>query len=417
MKIRILSCVLLLLCCALPAAAQGPSRVALKGTAYLVSDNSKLWALEVGGKLVTGQEYINFATPDGKFFVATLPNGKKGICNAAGKFIYPCEYAQASVTGGTIVLRREKTSKPQFFSTANPTVAVQPKKMTIAQIEDQMEADAPRGTYFNSKRIYQREAIALALEMSDKLGLIGSYEIRDNDYGKQELVVDGKVYHTAINFFNATSIDSYAERNNCWYFIVKDRINGYDRYGLYCLQKKLDEQQIKVSGELVIPYDYDFITLKSRYKVRCVKPNFGGETTFTLGKATPESPLKVHNLDKSIRFEGDYVTLRIKSVERHELYTELKMAYNVRVSSSLFSGEPGTDNAFRLRIGDKVYQMLSCEGLFYERTQINSGESGDFSLRFEPIPEDAGEFLLMSYAKHEGWLIKLDAPKRSRLPF
>lgn len=414
MKLRFLGCVLLLVVCSATASAQGPSRVSLKGTAYLVSDNSKLWALEVGGKTVTGQEYIDISTPDGKFFVATLPNGKKGICNAAGKFIYPCEYAQASITASTIMLQRDKTSKPQFFSTANPTVAVQPKKMTIAQLEDKMEAESPKGTYFNPTRIDQRKAIVQARELSDKIGLTGSYEIRDNDYGKQELVVDGKVYHTAKTFVNATSADSYAELDNCWYFIVSDRINGYERYGVYGLQKKLEDEVLKVSGKMVIPYDYGFIKPKSRYQIHCDKPNFGGSTSFTLGEATPESPLKVHNLDKSIQLYGGAVTLRIKSVERHALYTELKM--KVPQASNLYAGEPGQEEAFRLRIGDKVYQMLSCEGLFYFRGGA-ANQSEDVSIRFEPIPEDAGEFVLMNGSKHEGWLVKLDVPKRSRLPF
>lgn len=54
------------------------NRVALKGSAVMVSDNATDWGLEVGGKLAVAKNYTHFKTSNGKFFAVEAKDGKMG---------------------------------------------------------------------------------------------------------------------------------------------------------------------------------------------------------------------------------------------------------------------------------------------------------------------------------------------------
>jgi Ca2+-dependent lipid-binding protein len=96
-------------------------RIALKGNACMVG-NEKSLGLEVNGKLVVAKNYVNFQT-DGKgtHFAVEAKDGKYGVCDSKGTFIYKCTYYKAQITGDLIRLQTTANSEPKFYRTATPT--------------------------------------------------------------------------------------------------------------------------------------------------------------------------------------------------------------------------------------------------------------------------------------------------------
>lgn len=383
----------------------GQSRIALKGSnsPYMVSDNNRTWGLEIGGNLVVNKVYSNFETSDGNYFSVTATNGLQGICDASGNFIYPCEYLDASIVSGTIVLQKSADAEPKFYSTKSPTQEVQAKQMTVGQLRDEIAARAKPGTYFDPERMTQKKAARVSKELSTQTGAMGSYMIRDTPGGRQELIVDGQVLFTANTFDNITTPDSWQERGHTWYFIVNDKPKGRSAYGVFCIWKYIRNDSLKVGSKMLLPYEYDFIAQHSRNRVRCSLFNFGGTKYYTLGNATPPSPNKVYKIDKTIEIPRMGGAIKLESVAIHDNYVELQMEYFQNINrGDIYFGAPGEKGAYKIVIGDQVFPLISAEGIIYSneygfdnRTQVTSGNSLRFDMRFKKLPEGIVKFDLI----------------------
>jgi hypothetical protein len=99
-----------------------------------------------------------------------------------------------------------------------------------------------------------------------------AFSFKTNDKGRQELYVDGKKLFEAKEFELISTYD-YWKRTTCWIFIVKDRIQGRDAYGLYGLSIYTDKNTGKkaIEAGLDIPIEYSYMAPVSNgeYAVKC----------------------------------------------------------------------------------------------------------------------------------------------------
>lgn len=234
------------------------SRVSIVGNAVMVSKDNASWALEVGGKVVTGYNYAHFKSTDGVYFAVEAKNGKWGICDNTGAFLFNCTYAKTSVSGATAVLYETADGAPKFYDCAA-------KKYVEAQ---QVGADFfDKNREFDPTRMTQTKASEQAKMLSAQVTPDGRFEIRQKGI-RQELVAHGKVILEAQEFKIITDAKNW-EKTGCWGFIVKDK----GLYGTYILEAYEENGKLNLSGEQLIPYEYTFIKLHEDNNsiVRCTK--------------------------------------------------------------------------------------------------------------------------------------------------
>lgn len=289
---------LIILCLLLsPAMLWGQSRVAVQGTngIYMISDDYKFWGLEVNGSLVVDKKYLDFKSNDGKLFVVTALGGKKGVCDATGKFHYPCEYDQASVTKGTIMVKNNDDAKPTFYSTEAPQQKKYAKELTKADIEAEIERNSPPGTYLNINDIIIRNAMEKAAEVS-LINPFGAHNFRVDKFGRMELMVNGKSYFVAEQFkllYDEPDIYENSENGNTglvWYYTVFNSFGGgmSGTYGVVILDIYNDKASGKTMVGCVqtIPYRptqtrwYSYISVYHNSILKCTT-NSGAPVYFT----------------------------------------------------------------------------------------------------------------------------------------
>lgn len=235
------------------------SRVSIVGNAVMVSKDNASWALEVGGKVVTGYDYAHFKSTDGVYFAVEAKNGKWGICDNTGAFLFQCTYAKTTVSGATAVLYETADGTPKFYDCAA-------KKYVEAE---QVSADFfDKDREFDPTRMTQAKASEQAKMLSAQVAPHGKFEIRQKaNSNRQELVVDGKVVWECQEFRILSSAEDF-NRTTCWAFIVKDK--GY--YGTFVVSLYLKDGKKQLESQQFIPYEYTFIKQDEQPGiVRCTK--------------------------------------------------------------------------------------------------------------------------------------------------
>lgn len=242
------------------------SKVALGGSAYKVSDNNNTWGLRVNDQLVVKKDYRDFSTDkNAQFFAVEAMDGKMGVCDAKGNFVYRCEYEKTAISGGMILIYTN--GKPKFYNQSAPTVAVEAKQTSITSIEDEIAAKDP-GNSFNPTQIKQKKAVEKAKEVSAQAPE-GAFSFRTNNRGKQELIIDSKVVYTAETFFLLSDVAFYNE-TGCWLFIISDRSGGVrENYGVLAIAAYMDNGKKVVDDMLTIPLEYSFISPHQKASVEC----------------------------------------------------------------------------------------------------------------------------------------------------
>ncbi|GHV09470.1 hypothetical protein FACS1894162_0050 [Bacteroidia bacterium] len=222
-------------------------RVSLKGNAYMVGNENAL-GLEVNGKLVVTKNYRDFKTDDdGKYFAVEAKDGKYGVCDSKGTFIYKCVYYKTWVTGGTIRVQETASSTPKFYNTSAPTVEVKVTALDPLTFSPEIK---------KAHEIAERQAAAVKAQDA-----FASFEFKTNSKGRQELYVDGKKLYEAKTFNLISTYDFY-KKTTCWVFIVTDKVSGYgkDAYGLYVLSIYNDNGKKGIETGLNIPYEYSYMS-------------------------------------------------------------------------------------------------------------------------------------------------------------
>lgn len=406
----------------LPFTSKGQTKIVVRdsGNAFIVSDDNKLWGLEVAGKLVLEKKYTEIRSYEaGACYVVTAQNKKKGLCDASGKFIYPIEYYQITVYGQNVFLTASADAKPKIYSLANPKVEIHAQQMSMAQMVDQSAANKPKD-YFDPLRTKQKRAIKLSQNLSDSLGTIGSYEIRDkftgqtgNNYGEpfQELVVNGKVVFTATTFNNIVNIEEWERLGHCWYFIVSDRIQGRESYGLLSVRKSAGGSDAEV--KLLIPLEYSFLARvenpEEDYCVSCTSHSgvrkllnfWGGAPGTRTEPVTASANTKTYEVNLESKVQKGWV---LKSVTLGQTYTELAMEYTeYSRNNQIYLARPGTPQVYNISIGGKLYPMQSSKGIGYNPpTPVNVGQTLKFTMTFPKLPEGTIKFDLIE-GESGGW--------------
>jgi len=246
---------------------QNQVRVPKGPNAYMVGDQNGV-GLEVNGKLVVAKTYKDFQTDDkGTHFAVETKDGKYGVCDSKGVFIYKCTYYKAQITGGTIRLQTTASSEPKFYNTASPTTEV-----TVTKVDPNAFAPDIQENH--------RAAIAKAKEMS-ALDPFAAFEFKTNSRGWLELYVDGKKLFEARKWYLISSYDFY-KKHKCFIFIVTDKVSGRgkDAYGLYGFGVKTVNGKKEVETSLILSYDYSHITPHPSGSPAVVCTTFSGATKY-----------------------------------------------------------------------------------------------------------------------------------------
>lgn len=232
----------------------GQTRVALKGSAYMVSDNSgNKYGLEVNGKLVVPKEYANFSTPDGKTFAVETLGGKFKVCADDGEFLFKGEFFKVSINGGIVGTWETENSTPKFYD-AETLVEKEVTQVSGNYFAEQAEAN---GAYNPTLRA-QRAAVEKAAELSAQAPSYAKFEIRTNERGKQDLIVDNKIIVSGKTFVVLSDMKQWGEAP-AWFFIVEDVVDGYKSHGVYVLCPYMKDGKKYLDHQYTIPLEYSHI--------------------------------------------------------------------------------------------------------------------------------------------------------------
>ena len=247
---RLLSIIMMMSAMFLTTSLLSQTRVALQGTAYMVSDDNSRVGLEVDGKLVVPKSYAQFSTTNGKTFIVETIGGKFKICKADGQFAFGGkEFYKASMTADIISIYETADSQPKFYDAAT----LSEKEVTAV---DANFFARERGGY-NPTLNQQDRATAEAKELSSQAGY-GGFEIKTNERGRQELIADGKIVVSARTFEIISTLDQW-KQSTCWFFILSDRVDGREVYGVYVLSVYMKDGKKYVEHQYTVPLEYSFI--------------------------------------------------------------------------------------------------------------------------------------------------------------
>lgn len=248
------------------------SRVAMKGDAYLLSDGKHV-ALEVAGKVVIGfdTEFTEIITSTGNYFAARYKEDdsdwyiydRNGEEVELGGGSYGWSFDKVSMVAGTIIV--EEKGKTYYFSENDLSTAIKPQ----AAGHDFFEKEIEKKGGFSPKLAGQRADVEAMEKALSEVDPIGWFELRTNDKGSLDLVVDGKVLFTS-NSFRLLSDAAEYNKSGCWFFRIS-RGNNYPRYGVYCIAMFMEDGKKVVQNEMMIPYEYTFIAHDGGNVVRCTK--------------------------------------------------------------------------------------------------------------------------------------------------
>jgi hypothetical protein len=189
------------------------SRVSVAGNANMVSKDDNTWVLEVNSKVVTGYDYSHFQSTDGVYFAVEDKNGKWGVCDNAGTFLFKCELAKTYVNGSTAML---------YSSTEAPQDLRLYKTKAYVKAEEAGADFFDKGRDFNPEKMTRDKSIEASKALSAQVAAHGKFEIRMKaNSNRQELVVDGKVIWECQEFRIFSDVE-YFNKTSCWVFIVKN---------------------------------------------------------------------------------------------------------------------------------------------------------------------------------------------------
>jgi hypothetical protein len=227
-------------------AASAQSRSTIYGDANMVSKDNNSWALEVNGKVVTGYDYSHFQSTDGVYFAVEDKNGKWGVCDQAGTFLFKCELAKTYVNGSTAMLYSSTEAPPKIYDC---------KTKAYVKAEEAGADFFDKGRDFNPEKMTRDKSIEASKALSAQVAVHGKFEIRMKaNSSRQELVVDGKVIWECQEFRILSTADDF-NRTTCWAFIVKN--NG--KYGTFVISLYMKDGKKQLESQQFIPYEYSFI--------------------------------------------------------------------------------------------------------------------------------------------------------------
>ena len=243
------------------------ARVALKGNACAVQ-GEKYVMLEIDGKTVVTEKdgCRNFKTSTGNYFVAEFLNGMFRLYDRSGKIV-PLGgvylFHKLSSVDGTVVAQISEETAPKYYSENDLSVEIKAQALEANHFEKEIE----RKGGFSPKLAGQRadvEAMKKALVEVDR---IGWFDLKNNDKGSLDLVVDGKVLFTATSFSLLSDAAEY-KKSNCWFFRIT-RGSHYPRYGVYAISMFMKDGKKVVENAMLIPYEYTFISHDGGNVVKC----------------------------------------------------------------------------------------------------------------------------------------------------
>lgn len=224
------------------------SHVTIYGNTNMVSNDNKFWALKVNDKVVTDYNYLHFASTDGVYFAVEDKNGKWGVCNNTGTFLFQCQFAKVSVSGATATLYENANDTPKFYDCKTKTY-VQAKR-----VDDNFFADEYK---FKEKKARWDHTVEKSKELSASLSPEFRFEVRNNDdYTRQEIIVDGKVRSSWDEIYGIESRAAQDGKTGWWLFRVKE--NG--KMGAYLIQVYENDGKLVTFRGLTIPCIYKSIT-------------------------------------------------------------------------------------------------------------------------------------------------------------
>ncbi|MDR0559624.1 MAG: hypothetical protein LBG92_05605 [Prevotellaceae bacterium] len=227
---------------------QNEVRIALKGNAYAVGTQDKA-GLEVDGKLVVAKQYKSFQTDgNGILFAVEANDGKYGVVDRNGTWIYKPTYYKAQITGDMIRLQATANSEPKFYKVTSPTTEVKVTALDPNTFNPEIKENF---------RLNSEKAKEIAAQDT-----FAAFEFRMDEKGRQGLYVDGKNFFEAKKFYLISTYDYY-KKSTCWFFIVTDKVSGYgkDAYGLYglCIYTDKNTGKKGIEAFLTIPIEYSYI--------------------------------------------------------------------------------------------------------------------------------------------------------------
>jgi hypothetical protein len=244
------------------------ARIALKGNAVAVGSPGKA-GLEVNGKLVVPKNYKSFQTDgDGTLFVVEANDGKFGVVDRKGTFIYKCTYYKAQITGDMIRLQTTASSEPKFYKVASPTVEVKVTKVNPWTFEPETQA-AHRRTIKKAEKISEKYPFS-AFEFREnekgalELWIDGAFDLKEyKNFDDQPVAVpvtNGKKLFEAKNF-HLISNYAYFEKTTAWIFEVEQMGMGKRLRGVFTLYVYKDKETGKkgVDTYMSIPFEYSSI--------------------------------------------------------------------------------------------------------------------------------------------------------------
>jgi len=241
-------------------------RMQLKGTAYAVGTQGAA-GLEIDGKLVLPKNYKSFQTDgDGILFAVEANDGKYGVVDRKGTWIYKPTYYKAQITGDMIRLQAAADSQPKFYKVTSPTTEVVATRLD----PNTFNPDIRKGHE-------QAEAAAREIAAQDAFA---TFSFKTNERGEQSLYVDGEKLFTAWTWELISDYELYKE-TDCFIFIVMDKVNGRRAEGVFVLEigKDKDTGKKVINPILTIPIEYSHIVPapnSSNTVVRCT--TFSGAT-------------------------------------------------------------------------------------------------------------------------------------------
>lgn len=243
--------------------------VSLRGNAALVKGD-KFAALVIDGKTVVPEDagYLDFKTSTGNYFVAEFHDGKYKLLDRQGKPVSlggVSIFYKLSSVDGTVVAQTSKESQPKYYAESNLSVEIKPKAVGANFFEEEIEKKGG----FSPKLAGQRADVEAMEKALAQVEPIGYFELRNNDKGSFDLVVDGKVLFTS-NSFRLLSDAAEYNKSNCWFFRIS-RGNHYPRYGVYGISMFMEDGKKVVQNMMLIPYEYTFIAHDGGNMLRCTK--------------------------------------------------------------------------------------------------------------------------------------------------
>jgi hypothetical protein len=242
-------------------------RIALKGNAVAVGTVGKA-GLEINGKLVVPKNYASFQTDgNGTLFAVETNDGKFGIVDRNGKFIYPCTYYKAQITGNMIRLQETENSQPKFYKVTSPAVEEKVTKLHPLHFypvekyrHDKAEDNARRILFWNPFAAYEvvsnnKGRLELWVQCSE------FQELKTLDEKLAVAPVAGKKKIIEATSFYLLSDTVYFNKTGNWVFVVQEGYPGstHQKKGLLVLNIFNNNGKKAVQKFVSIPVENSWI--------------------------------------------------------------------------------------------------------------------------------------------------------------